>query len=247
MILGFTAGAIALGIAAALVAGIVRGLAGFGLAILLVPVLGLAATPREAVVAANWLGVLMGLIGVRRIVREAEASALPIAALAVLATPLGVVLLGVTPAPWARLLIALIAIAAFVAVLLPPRPADHRPTGFETGATGVASGVLTGFAGMPGPPVVPYYLRRAIAPATARSSMLAIFFATSLAGAVTALVLGVADWRAAVLAVVLWPVVVLGNWLGFRVHDRVGPVIWRAVTGMTLGAAALVATLKLLV
>ena len=37
----------------------VRGLAGFGLAILLVPVLGLAVPPREAVVVANWLGLLI--------------------------------------------------------------------------------------------------------------------------------------------------------------------------------------------
>jgi len=245
LIVGLSAGVIALGLLAALIAGVVRGLAGFGLAILLVPVLGIAATPQEAVVAANWLGVLMGFTGIGRIVREAEPSALPIAALAVMATPLGVVILGITPPGVARLLIALIAHGAFVAVLLPPKPADHRPAMLETSATGLASGILTGFAGMPGPPVVPYYLRRAISPAIARSSMLAVFFATSLAGAATALLLGLADWRAAILALVLWPAVILGNLLGFRVHDRVGPRVWRLITGTTLGAAALGAVVKL--
>lgn len=245
MILGFPASVIALGLLAALVAGIVRGLAGFGLAILLVPVLGLVATPQVAVVAANGLGVLMGFANARRVLGEAERSALPIAALAVLATPLGVLLLGITPPGPARVLIALIAIAAFVAVLLPPKPADHRPSAFQTGATGMASGVLTGFAGMPGPPVVPYYLRRALPPAVARSSMLAIFFAASSAGVAAALALGVADWTAALLAVALWPAVVIGNWLGFRAHDRVSPRLWRLVTGATLGAAALGACVKL--
>lgn len=246
MILGLSADVVALGLAIALLAGVVRGLAGFGIAILLVPVLGLVATPQEAVVAANWLGVLMGFANVRRVMREAERSALPIAALAVIATPLGVLLLGITPPGAARLLIALIAIAAFVAVLLPPKPADHRPSAFETGATGVTSGLLTGFAGMPGPPVVPYYLRRALPPAVARSSMLAVFFTTSLAGAGSALALGVADWTAAVLALMLWPAVIIGNWLGFRAHDRVSPRLWRWVTGVTLGAAAAMACAKLL-
>ena len=149
------------------------------------------------------------------------------------------------PGP-ARLIIALIAIAAFVAVLLPQRPADHRPSRAETGATGIASGLLTGFAGMPGPPVIPYYLRRALPPSVARSSMLAVFFATSLAGAASALALGVADWRAAILALVMWPAVIVGNWIGWRAHDRVGPAAWRIVTGAVLGAAAVVALVKLL-
>lgn len=245
MIAGLDPTAIALGLAIAVVAGVVRGLAGFGLAILLVPVLGLVASPREAVVAANGLGVLMGFANARRIVREAERSALPIGVLAVLATPLGVALLGVTPGPAARVLIALVAIAAFVAVLLPSRPADHKPSRLETGAAGIASGILTGFAGMPGPPVVPYYLRRAIPSHVARSSMLAIFFVTSLTGIATALVIGVADWRAGVFALVMWPAALIGNWWGWHWHDRIDPRAWRWITGAVLGVAAVGAVAKL--
>ncbi len=245
MILGLPAGLVAAGLLAALVAGVVRGLAGFGLAILLVPLLGLVATPQEAVVATNWLAVFTGLFGFSRVIREAERSAFPIAALAMLATPLGVVLLGLVPPAPARLAIALIAIAAFAAILMPPRAAGHRPSAAETGATGIAAGLLTGFAGMPGPPVVPYYLRRTLPPATARSSMLVVFFAAALAGGCTALAIGAAHGRSALLALALWPMVVIGNWLGFRLHDRVSPRVWRIVTGATLGAAALVAAVKL--
>ena len=85
----------------------------------------------------------------------------------------------------------LFAIGFFVLMLLPNRP-GHQPGRVETGLTGIASGVLTGFAGMPGPPVVPYYLRRAIAPELARASMMTIFMATSIAGVVSAFALGVA-------------------------------------------------------
>ena len=100
-----------------------------------------------------------------------------------------------------------------VLVLLPKRAAHHSPSAMETGMTGLLSGILTGFAGMPGPPVIPYYLRRAITPELARASMMTIFLATSLAGVVAAFALGVATLREAVLAALLFPAVLLGNWL----------------------------------
>ncbi|MFC0589941.1 TSUP family transporter [Novosphingobium aquiterrae] len=227
-------------------AAFVRGLAGFGMAILLVPVLGLAVPPREAVVVANWLGLLIGLVGLKTIIGQSERSAFTISALAVLATPLGVWLLAVTDPALARLLIALIALGSFVLVLLPKRPAHHLPGVAETGATGLVSGVLTGFAGMPGPPVVPYYLRRAIPPGLARASMMTIFLATSLAGVVSALVLRVATWRGPLLGAALFPAVLLGNWLGHKAFGRIGETAWRSFTGAVLGLAAAAALWRLL-
>jgi uncharacterized membrane protein YfcA len=144
----------------------------------------------------------------------------------------------------ARLLIAVVAIAAFVAVLLPPRPHPHARRG-EAVATGVASGVLTGFAGMPGPPVVPFYLRRAIPPATARASMMSVFLVTQGMGALTALVLRVATWREFLVAIGLYPAVFAGNWAGARAFGRVGPSMWRWIAGLVLGIAAVGAIWKL--
>lgn len=244
MILGLTAAAIALGVAAALVAGFVRGLAGFGLAILLVPVFALAVTPAEAVVTGNCLGFLISATTLRGQIAATERSAWVIAGVAVLSIPLGVFALAAVTPPVARLLIALVAIAAFVAMLLPPRPHD-RPARGETVATGIASGVLTGFAGMPGPPVVPFYLRRPIAPAIARASMMSVFLVTQGAGALTALALGVATWREAAMALGLYPAVYAGNWLGGRAFGRIDPRAWRWIAGSVLGLAAGGAVLKL--
>lgn len=239
--LGLTTLQIVVALAATLAAAFVRGLAGFGMAILLVPVLGLAIPPREAVVVANWLGLLIGLVGLRTILGQSERSAYSISALAVLATPLGVFLLARTDPALARLAIALIALGAFVLVLLPKRPADHRPSLAETGATGIVSGVLTGFAGMPGPPVIPYYLRRAIPPLMARASMMTIFLATSVAGVIAAVVLHVATWREPLLAMLLFPAVLLGNRLGHMAFGRIGETAWRVFTGIVLGASAIAA------
>lgn len=142
-------------------AAFVRGLAGFGMAILLVPLIGLVIPPGEAVVVSNMLGLLIGLVGARKVWNEGDKSAGVIGSLAMLLTPVGLVVLFATPPGIARVLIALVAIGAFGLVLLPTRPV-HAPGRLETGLTGAAAGLLTGFAGMPGPPVVPYYLRRPI-------------------------------------------------------------------------------------
>jgi uncharacterized protein len=194
---------------------------------------------------ANWLGLLIGLTGIRRIIGASEPSALRISALAVVATPLGVWLLALAEQALARLLIALIALGSFGLVLLPKRAAHHSPSGLETGMTGLLSGILTGFAGMPGPPVVPYYLRRAITPELARASMMTIFLATSLAGVVAAFALRVATLREAVLAALLFPAVLLGNWLGTQAFGRISTTAWRVFTGSVLGASALAALWRL--
>jgi uncharacterized protein len=237
---------LAVALAAALAAAFVRGLAGFGMAILLVPVLGLAIPPREAVVVANWLGLLIGLVGLKKILGASERSAFAISGLAMLATPLGVWLLAIADPALARLLIALIALGAFLLMLLPKRPADHAPSSAETGATGITSGILTGFAGMPGPPVVPYYLRRAIPAQLARASMMTIFMATSIAGVASATLLKVATLREPLLALLLFPAVLLGNWLGTLAFGKVSDSVWRTFTGGVLGLAALAALWRLL-
>jgi uncharacterized membrane protein YfcA len=245
-VLGLTEAQLAVALIAALAAAFVRGLAGFGMAILLVPVLGLAIPPAEAVVTSNWLGIFIGLVGLRALLGASERSAFVIGGLAMVATPLGVWLLAVTDPALARLLIALVALGAFGLVLMPKRPDGHVPGIAETGSTGIACGVLTGFAGMPGVPVVPFYLRRQIAPQLARASMMTIFLATSVAGVGSAIALRVATWRELLLAGLLFPAVLIGNWLGDKAFGKVSDAVWRTFVGVVLGLSALAALWRLM-
>ena len=96
----------------------IRGLTGFGMAIILVPLLGLIVTPGEAVVLGIFLQVLIGPVGLKIIYADADRkSALTIAAFAVVATPLGIWLLKQATPDVARLLIAAIAIGGTFMVL----------------------------------------------------------------------------------------------------------------------------------
>lgn len=223
----------------------VRGLTGFGMAILLVPILALALAPVDAVLLANFLSLFIGLSQIGRLVRGAEKSAWTIIGLVALTTPAGLYLLSVTSPALARVVIAGIALSAFVAILIPRRGArDHHVA--TTGGVGLLSGLMTGYAGMPGPPVVPYYVGRDIPREVAKASMMLIFTCASAVGLASGTAFGVLDWSLALLALVLFPSVLLGNWLGDRASGRIEDRTWRICVGLVLGGAAIGAVWKAL-
>ncbi|QKG70796.1 sulfite exporter TauE/SafE family protein [Erythrobacter mangrovi] len=244
-IAGFALWQVGIALVATLASAYVRGLAGFGLAILLVPVLALALKPVEAVLIASMLGLMIGLTEIRWLINQAERSAWHIGGMVVLTTAPGMALLAITPAPVARLLIALVALSAFVAVLIPPREPEI-PGRLNTLLTGAASGVLTGFAGMPGPPVVPYYVGRSIPREVAKASMVLVFTIASTTGIASGLALGMMHWRLLLLALALFPVVLIGNALGHRALGKISDRAWRIFAATVLGAASFAALLKLL-
>lgn len=237
------AGAAAMTFAAAYV----RGLTGFGMAIILVPLLGLIIPPAQAVVLGILLQLLIGPVGIGLIHADADrATAIPIGLTAMATTPLGMAVLDVTRPDVARLLITAVAVGAFVAVLLPKQPEGHRPGRGAVFGTGIASGLLTGFAAMPGPPVVPFYLRRSLDPRVARASMLLIFFLTAIAGTLAALWVGIATARLFLFALLLFPPMWLGNRVGGSHFGRVPPHVWQAMVAVVLGLAALSAVVRII-
>jgi uncharacterized membrane protein YfcA len=242
---GFTAAQIAVAVAATFVSAFVRGLAGFGLAILLVPVLALAMLPIEAVLVTNFLAVFIGLSEIRRLLRDAERSAFAIAALVVLTTPPGLWALAMTGADVARLLIALVALLAFAAILVDPF-GGAKPGRGATGFVGVTSGLLTGYAGMPGPPVVPYYVAQGLPRDNVTASMLFIFTIAAAAGIASGAALGELSAGQLWLALALFPAVLIGNWVGKRASGRVSDRAWRIAVGLILGSAAAAALVRLL-
>ena len=223
----------------------VRGLTGFGMAILLVPILALALTPIDAVLLANFLSIFIGLSEIVRLVRGAERSAWIIAGIVLLTAPFGFLALSMTGPGIARLVIALIAFSAFLAILLPRRPAA-QPGMMATGSVGVVSGLMTGYAGMPGPPVVPYYVGRDIPRETAKASMMLIFTIAPFAGLATGAAMQVLDWQLGALALCLFPAVLIGNRLGDKASGRVGDTVWRSFVGIVLAGAAIAAFIRLL-
>ncbi|RJY09486.1 sulfite exporter TauE/SafE family protein [Aurantiacibacter aquimixticola] len=242
---GFAIEAVAIAALAALAAGFVRGLAGFGLSVVLVPILQLAIAPSAAVLVGIVSLFLIGLTDIGRIRRDADRSAIPIALLAIACMPLGLWALVALGVDWARLLIALVSLAAFVLVVIPlgkivmPRRPAMALSGFFTGFFG-------GFAGMPGPGMAPFYLRGRLEPKAARASMMAIFLVVTPISAAVFVWLDVGGWQEVELALLLFPAVLLGDWLGHRAFGRVSKARWKVATALVLGGAAAGALWKLL-
>ncbi len=218
-------------------AALIRGLTGFGLALILVPLLGMIMRPDEAVVVSLLLAVLIGPVGLAEIISDSDKPSVAlIAGSALLTTPAGVWVLAHTHPDVARIAIAAIAIGAF-AVLIATRKAAAKPSRGVAGLAGLAAGFLTGFAAMPGPPVVPFYLREAFSPVTARASMMAVFFVTSLAGTASAWVLGLLVRERIAVAMLLFVPLALGNAIGGKGFGMIPAPVWRSLVAALLGIA----------
>ncbi|UAB78569.1 sulfite exporter TauE/SafE family protein [Erythrobacter sp. SCSIO 43205] len=241
---GFAPEAIAIAAITAFAAGFVRGLAGFGLSVVLVPVLQLAIAPTAAVLVGIVSLFLIGLTDIGRIKRDADKSAIPLIMIALAAMPAGLWCLTTLPADWARLLIACVSLCAFVLVVVPLGNAavPRRPA---LAFSGLATGFFGGFAGMPGPGMAPFYLRGSFAPDAARASMMAIFLVVTPLSAVFFIALDAGTWREAALALALFPCVLVGDWFGHRAYGRVTDRQWQVSTALVLGAAATGALWKL--
>jgi uncharacterized protein len=226
-------------------AALVRGLTGFGFAILGVPLMSLVIAPAHAVLLAIVLQMLIGPFGVRSSLPHInQRSVGTIAAFAALTTPLGLWLLTLLDADAARLLIAAIAFVCFFGFLV-KRARDPNPAAPHLIATGTASGLLNGFAAMPGPPVILYFVRDGVAPLVARGSMMLVFFAAALSGTLTAALRGLLNGQILVLTLICFPVMLIGNQIGSRFFGRISERVWRGVVIMLLGVAMIGAFAKL--
>ncbi len=244
MTVGLGWGTLTLALIVTFGAAAIRGLTGFGMAIILVPLLGMFIRPDEAVIIAILLQLFIGPVGFRTILADShKSSALLIGGFALFATPFGLwALMHVAPAT-ARMIIALIALGAFLLVITAHKVT--RPAGpVLTASVGLLSGFLTGFAAMPGPPVIPYYLRDPFSSGVARASMMLIFFITAIAGTASAWLLGFITPRLATLSILLFPTVLLGNYLGGLWFGKISPLIWRSAVAALLGVAAVSACLR---
>ena len=227
------------------VAAVIRGLTGFGFAILAVPLLGLVIPPAQAVLFAILLQMLIGPFGVRHALGLIDRRAVTgIALAACVSTPIGLWLLSAISADAARLTIAAIALGCFSFFLIPRAPTPNA-SALHLAATGFASGILNGFAAMPGPPVILYFIRDTVPPAVARGSMITIFFATATMGTLVAALRGMIDRDLIILTAVCLPLMIAGNHIGAKFFGTIPEKVWRGIVIGLLAVAAVGAVLRI--
>jgi len=224
--------------------GLVRGLSGFGSALIIIPILNIFFGPAVGVPTLMLFDPLLTLPLVPAAFRRCQwREVLPIATAAMLAAPFGAMALVLVDGNVLRRVAALV-ILAFVAVMA--RGWRYRGRGGTplNLAIGASAGAMSGAIGISGPPVILFWLRGAADAATVRANVIAFFALVMLATIAIFWAKHLFTREVVTLALVLAPVYALSLWLGARAFRFVSERVFRTVS---LGLIALVALASLFV
>jgi uncharacterized protein len=211
----------------ACIAGMVRGFAGFGAAMVMTPIFSALYGPAvgvalclmlEIAVALPVVPAVLGLVDWRRIGLMLVAAAVGV--------PFGnLVLTWAEPEPM-RWAISAIVLGA-VALLASGWRYKGQPRPATTLAAGVSSGFLNGLAGMAGPPIAFYYLAGQENAAHVRANLTTYFVFVDLVAILTFASRSLVDWSTLVLALFLAPAVMLGGLLGAKLFPLASESFYR--------------------
>lgn len=163
-----------------LLAGIVRGFAGFGFSALTVAATSLFLSPAQIVPAVFVLEVLASLTLLRSVWRQIDWTWLrPLLIGNAVAIPIGVAMLARVPDKPLRAIVSAAMLAMAFLLLSGWRAPWKDSTPLRLG-TGVVSGVLNGLAAIGGMAVAVMLFTATITGAAARATLIALFFATDL-------------------------------------------------------------------
>jgi len=207
------------------VAGLMRGYSGFGTAILLAPVFATLWGPRAGVPVVLLMELVVSAQLLPRAFGEADKRmVVPIGLAAVLAMPLGAVVLLQADGTALRQAIGALVLVFGVVLLSPWRYRGARPLALNL-AVGAVSGLLKGSTGMSGPPVIVYFLSGPEEVRRHRANFILFFGVIGIASIVPPLLAGLIDAPALLRAAVLLPVLLLSVRTGARLFHLV-PVPW---------------------
>jgi len=222
-----------------LIAGCVRGFAGFGAGMIFMPVATSLISPATAAASFLFIDAIVALPLILRAVRICDwSTVLPAVIGAVLSVHLGAWLLANTEVVVLRWIIFAI-VAGLLALLVSgwryqgkPKP----PVSFGVGAT---AGILGGISQVSGPPVVAFWLSSAKEPAIVRANLIVFFALASIGTFVAYFLNGFFTLAVFHLLVVAVPAYGLGIYLGSKGFGAADPKFYRWVAYSLIGLAAI--------
>ncbi len=234
----FAPEAIAIAVAIAAAAGVVRGITGFGGAMVMSPPLALLLGPLAAVPVVLLLESVAAtpmLVQTRALVRWRVI--VPIVAAACVTVPLGTfVLVSVEPLVMRRAIAVTVIVFSLLLLAGWRYSGSHRlPVSLGLGAV---SGTLVGATSMGGPPVILYLLAGPDRIETTRANLTFFVAAISVAGLAGLWANGVLTWQAAGLGALLAPGYYGGMVLGTHLFPRFNDRRFRQFTLLLMAAVA---------
>jgi uncharacterized membrane protein YfcA len=208
--------------AAVTAGGLLRGLTGFGASLLMAPLLTQVVSARETMSLIILMSALpFGLAKLTGVGRQVDRDLIvPLTVAALIGLPCGLWLISVIPANLFGSLIGMFVIASAIALVFGLNLARHRSVPLSLGI-GAMSGMLTGFAGIGGPPAILYVLGVESDSHRARATFI-VYFALLYPLALAAIVLmGMLPLVELIQGLLLAPLFYLGGCVGERIFCKV--------------------------
>lgn len=237
---GFDA-ALAVLLVTVLVAGLAKGLSGFGTGMIVAPVAGALYGPKAALVVVVLIDSLPSVpitVPVLPLVRWREV--LPVTTGLLLFFPAGIYILTHGDTATLRWTISIAVLACAATLMSGYRYRGPRNAAVSLGVGGVA-GVLSGIASIPGPPVIAYWMASGLPVAIVRANLLTLFLLGEVISLGNIWVAGLLQSEVVAIALVAAPVYFAGLLAGARGFDRSGERTYRIVTYALIVLAAVLA------
>ncbi len=223
---------------------LISGFAGFGLNLVMTPILAVVMSPVEAVPVVAILGLVNAvrmLGGTWRWMDRREVVVMGL--VSVLTVPIGAWILVNADAVLMRRVIAAVVIVFTLILLAGWRYRGPRSTTTHA-AVGALSGVLNSGVGIGGPPVVLYQLSRDGDPAVGRANLVGFFTILAVVTIVMFVINGAMDGLALGRSALLAPLVLVGTWIGMRHFSTASAPTYRRITlGFLLVVSAVIVVL----
>lgn len=223
------------------VAGIVRGFAGFGAALIYIPLASHFIPPVWCIVSIIPAELIGPLALIPRALREGDRRHIPMLAVgAVIGLPIGVTALKMADPEIFSWTVALMALG-MVALLGSGWRHSRRFSKPELTAIGALSGGLGGFTGLAGPPMILAYISGPYEPARVRANALLFFMLMEILIVITFYLQDMLAPEALMLGVVLVVPFLLGTLVGARIFDPAFARLYRFVAYGLIALSALTA------
>jgi hypothetical protein len=226
-----------LAVGVALLSGLVRGFAGFGSALIYVPLLAAIYEPRTAAATLLLIDFVSGApFAVRAFPHCNWREVMPISIASAVAVPVGTLALLVLDPVVLRWIISALVISVVV-VLASGWRYHGQPRLPVSLAVGALSGLGGGAVQIAGPPVIIYWLGGASQAAIVRANLMVFFVLTGAALFVSYAVQGLLDWRIVQLSVALGVPYTVAMVAGARMFHGTSDRRYRAIAyGIMAGA-----------
>jgi uncharacterized membrane protein YfcA len=223
----------------AVIAGMVRGFAGFGAAMLMTPVFSALYGPEIGIALCLLLEIVVALPLLPRVMPYVDWRRIGLILVgAAVGVPIGNIVLTHVDREPMRWAISAIVLAA-VAMLASGWRYHGKPNLAATLTTGVSSGFLNGLAGMAGPPIAFYYLAGKETATRVRANLTTYFVFVDLAALSVFVTRDLVSWSTAGEAMLLAPAVVVGGLLGERLFPLASEAFYRRLALLLLTAVAI--------